>query len=1503
MAGNYLKSLQLAKQLEERAKEASKNKERAEQAYDELQGFLETCRANDTDLSETDRALADFNASVNAKDYQTALGHVKRASDEAKNAFVKRIGEVADSAEGLLNLAKIPASEAKGALEMLEKSREQVLRDDHESAMKSAKNAYDAAERALHEHFSLLLSQTQEVLIQAKEMGDDVSLYEELLRKGRGALEKQEYETGLMHVREALEGAGENVRSQVDSAIDDVDELVAAGEDLKADMSKVKAHAEKARAALEALRFKEALAYAKRAEAEGENSISSKLQDISRDVKEGIRKLKSVGEDVEVPQELLEQSQMAMKEKNYIEALHAVNLASEKVREMQFKSVLDVIAEAKDKFVLAKKVGVDMTKPIMLLNTARDNFRVGKFEDSVRYAEQSKKEIDEALSVFYGARDRLVELAKAIKTAEGLNADVSAPKRVLTDAKKAFESKDYQGTTDLVKEGLGDARKAAYDKAMETVEDADKAVNLGTSVGADVTEAEGLLQRAVASLSKEDLPESVKLANSALDATNAGMTRTLSDKIHNLDQFVQKFSGEEDLEDVTEKITEARLRLSEKAFERASQLLQEAQRDIENAGVEECERLISEATERLNTLRSMGGDADDLDILLNRVRQAMEKKVYEDATARAREVMENADEMMLKIVQAEFSGMKDVIEEAKSVGIDTGPAKETVKGARADFEGKDLAGAYTKLHGTATSLKDKISRYDGIKTKIRAAEELISEAQRSKADVSKEAKSLEKAKNRFQSGDFDAAEEMLVKLTDEAEKKLAMYLAAKFILASKESIDLGEANGIDVSEAQQMLARAKELMKSKDYEQALETAKSCSDKAADTIGQATRVMVKDLQRLMTDAKNVGIDTTGPQALAEKAVQLVQNGDFPEALRCVNSAKDDIDQIKNLSSQAAVEIKTARSNLKDAETLDMEVGQARDLLDQAVEALTRHQYAIALELARKSSETSSEVTRNTIWGTLERFKERIERATSEGTDIGTAERCVADGVAAFEEKRYQDALRLAMRCETEIDRAELQREVGSKAVEMARRKYEEAVEEGIDSDEVKDLVQEASQLLARGKYVDALTKALESGDELHHIRENIDSARIELSAVKEQVDRLRKVGIDTSECDEIIESAQMSLSRQEFTEARDALQRCSEKAVALFEGSINEAMEQSKNLISRAREMGLTTKHCEDLMEVAKTSFSEKLWDFAYQQAQACRAMCIDVISKKIGNLSSDAMARLEPLKASGASVRSVEELIEQANEAVVRADVSEAFQLLMEADQRILGIEDSHKKFIDISIAAESAVEVLRRIGVSTAEEERLLALADLEREKDYDSAIEFVAEALDSAKSTIDSHAPEITGEVGSSGLQEGSEGTIDIKLRNTGNVIAKDVTVELSGQFKVVDVPAVGTIRPGGEATLRAKVVPDTSGDIPVRVNIACRRHFDGAPQTFEFDGTVNAFNSGPPFKVTRATETAKCAHCQGKIKQGFDVLNCRCGSTLHLTCAKRTGVCPVCSQKYSF
>jgi len=1503
LAGNYLKSLQLAKQLEERAREATKNKERAEKEYDKLKLFLEACRENDADIHEAERILGEYNAAMASKDYQTALGHLSSASKEAKNAFIKRIGDIADSTDALVTLANIPGSDAKGARELLEKSKELVLRDDLEGAMDSAKSAYDAAERALHEHFSELFSQAQEVIMQAKDIGDDVGLFEDLLGRAKSSLEKQEYETALVHVREALEGAGENVKIQTNTAISSAEELISAGEELKADMSRVKAHIERSKNALEALRFKESLAYAKRAESEGESAIASRFQESTREIREGIRKLKSVGEDVDMPQELIDQAQEAMKEKRYIEALRALNVAGERIREMQFKSVLAVIAQAKDRFVLAKKVGVDMTKAILLLNTSRDNLRLGKFEDAVQYAEQSRKEIDDALQVFYEARDQLVELAKAIKLAEDMESDVSALKRTMADAKKLFETKDYEKALEIIKEGMTDVRKATYDRAIDSINNADKAVKLAKATGADDTEAEGLLERALASMSKENMPEAIKLAGESLEAANSSMTRVISDRIHNLDEFVKAFQGTEDLSPVVEIISEARLRLSDMAFDKAYDLLKEAQQKIETAGREESERLILLAEQKLEEIRAMGGEVDDLEILMKRAREGVEEKVFEEATARAREVVDHSDETMVKLLQADFSAVKDSIEEAKSIGIDIEEAKNGVKDARVKFEDKDFVAAHNTIKGVRTSLGERIERYDRIKEKIRKADDLISEAQRNKADVSEQLKLLDSAKNKFVSGAYDEAEPMLDKLVDETEKKLAMYLAARLILTSKESIDLANSNDIDVSEPMGILNKARELMKKKDYDEALNLAKQATELTKEITETSVDSMITDLRRLVTDAKNVGVDTSGPEVLTEKAAASAKSGDFTEALKCISSAKADIDQIRNLSSQAAVEIKVARNSLKDAETLDMDVGRAREMLEQAVDALTRHQYAIALELAKRSSEASQDVTRNTIWNTLEKFKDRIEKAASNGVAVGLAEECVAEGIKAFNDEKYQEALKLAMKCETEMDRAELQRDISTRAVEMARRKLTDAATEGINTPELVGFVEEAEAMLTEARYVDALGKALESGDLLHQIRNTVDTARIELSAAREQVERLRKVGIDTSECDKVIEEAQKHLADHELMKCRELLSTCSEKTVTVFENAINEVMSQNEELISKAKSMGLDTKQCENLLEVARTSFFEKLWDFSYQQAETCRKTCIEVISKKITKLVDETSERVKALSEMGAAVSSVQGMLDQANAASTGGNAQEAFQLLMEAEQRILGIEDSHKKYIDISLAAESSIEMLKRIGISAGESERLLALADVERDKDYDSAIEFVAEALDSAKDTIESYAPEIDVTVSSEGLQEGVEGDIELRIKNTGNTIARDISIELSGQFKIADLPVIGGLKPDAEVLVKAKVVPDVSGEISVRVNARYKRHFDGTAFTSEKDAQIAAFGGGPSFKISRATEASKCTACHGKIKPGFDIVDCRCGNQTHLSCAKRAGKCPVCSQKYEF
>ncbi len=1504
MAGNYLKSLQLAKQLEERAKEAAKSKKLAEDERETLEEFLEVCKKNDVDLSDIDKTLSEFSASMDSKDYQAAIGHSRKALEMAKNAYIQRIADVADSVDALLKLLAGGEGEAKGAKDMLDKSKELVVKDDLEGAMKLAKNAYDAAERAFHESLSALFSKAQGIINQARDMGDDVGLYEDLLGRSKAALEKQEYEASMSQLKEALEGAGENVKAQIEDSILAAEDLVRAGKDIGADVERVGNHIERAKSSLESLRYKDALSYSKRAESEVEKALSSRLNDMIRDIRYAIKAMKTEDEDSRESRELLDRAQEAVKEGQYQQAIRAFTDARDKIQKIHFQAVLGVIAKAKDKFVLAKKVGVDMSEAIKLLNASRKSLKEHQYEEAIRLAQESQDAIESSLQLFYKARDELVELAKTMKLAKSLELDASEPKRLMGEAKKAFEQKDYEMAGKATSEGISIVRRAAFDVAQKRLDEADKAVKLAISIGAEAAEAEGLLEKASTAMTDEDFVEAVSKATESCEAASSGLSSALSERLDSIGEFVSQCAEDDrTISAVKGKLENAKGLVAAKEFEEAHGSINEITAGLEGLCQEECERVAKVAEEKLQMASSMDVDTADAGVLMTRARELLEKRAYQDALMRLKDVVTTLDESIFRALQATFSSIKDSVEEAKTLKIDVSAAKERLKEARAKAEAHEFREAFDLAIGTEELIRDKISRHDAVKEKARKAEELIEEASKNRVEVANLEAKLSEAREAFAEGNIDGAEQMLATLIEDTERQLAMYLAAKFILISKESIDLALGHGISVEYAQTLLSNAKQSMKDKDYDGALENSKKASESAKSALETGVQDMIKEVQRIVTDAKNISIDTVGPEKLVEKASELAQRAEFSEALNCLESAKEDIDHVRNLSSQAAAEIKNARKSLKDAETLNMSADQARESLDQAVDALTRHQYAIALELARKSAEISLDATKTSIRNTLGRFKERMEEAAADGLHLGVADRCVAEGFKAFEAGRYQDALKLAMQCEAEMERAELQKDISTQAVESARKKIEDAVAEGIKADLAAEVVEKAEKLLSKGKYTEALSKSIESGDILHDIRENLDSARIEFSAAREQVDRLKKVNIDTSGCDEILDMAHEYLAAQNFDKFHDALARCSNKSGALFESSVSELMEETKGMISKAKAMGINTKTCEDLLEVARTSFSERLWDFAYQQAQTCRGKCIELVEKKMSNLVDDAEGRLEALGHVGAGVKPIRTLIDEAKSTMTSGNHVRAFDVLMDADQKIQVIEDSNKKYLDIMIAAESAIENLRRLGGSIKEAERLLALADLEKEKDYDSAIELVAEALDTAQTSMESFAPDIAGSISTEGLYGGVESDVTVTLRNNGKAAARAVKVDLSGGFELKSIGRLETLEPGAEGKVVARIVPHDEEEIVISANVTARRRFDSAMDTAEFEERLKVFPSGPPFKISRATEVSRCVLCQGKIKSGFDIVSCRCGDQLHLACAKRAGKCPVCGQKYTF
>ncbi|HUU07242.1 MAG TPA: hypothetical protein VMW88_02395, partial [Thermoplasmata archaeon] len=494
--------------------------------------------------------------------------------------------------------------------------------------------------------------------------------------------------------------------------------------------------------------------------------------------------------------------------------------------------------------------------------------------------------------------------------------------------------------------------------------------------------------------------------DACLDAASSALSRALTDKLNSIDDLVSGFAGvDNSLTEVKGSIENARNLIAEKEFERTHEIVVEMTAGLENLGRRECERMVVVSREKLQMTASMGIDTSDLEVLRTRAGELLEKGSYHESLSRMREVVQNADEAMFRALQADFSAIKDSLEEAKTLTIDISDAKGRLKDARKKAEALEFQEAFDLAASTKEQIRDSIAKYDTIKEKARKAEELINEAGESRIDVSNLTSRLNEAQDIFVEGKLDRAEEILDSLINETEKRLAMYLAAKFILVSKENIDLAMAHGIAIDEAHKLLSESKEQMKEKDYDAALELSKKANEAAKASLMAGVEEMIRNVQRIVTDAKNVSIDTVGPDKLVEKATELSSKAEFSEALKCLDSAKEDIDHVRNLSSQAAGEIKSARSKLKDAETFNMSVDQARELLDQSVEAMTRHQYAIALELAKKSAEMSLEATRSNIWKTLERFKSRVEETIAEGMHVGVAERYVADGIDAFNDGRY------------------------------------------------------------------------------------------------------------------------------------------------------------------------------------------------------------------------------------------------------------------------------------------------------------------------------------------------------------------------------------------------------------------------------------------------------------------------------------------------------------------
>lgn len=1501
MSSSYLKSLQLAKQLEERAKEALRNREQAEQQFKAAEGLLEHGKRIDADLTAAQRAAADYTNAMTAKDYKAALGHAAKAAELARGAVTDRITAIVTSASTQVSLAEEAGKETKGGRDLLARAQTALESGDFEGALKQADEAWKIAAKLLHEYFSESISEAQGLLLQAQDLGKDTKVFEDLLARVRSAVAEEEFATALSQMQECLQLVGEDLGAEIRETQENVRDLLEIGEELAADLSKAREFLDRSMKSLEGWKYSEASTLLRRAETEGERVISAKFHDALRQLKDDLRATKKLGKEVEGQAELIDEAASAFKQKHFGEAARLLHRARGEMGHASFEIVLSAIQRSRDKFVLAKKVGLDLSEPLERLNRARESLKASRFEEALAHADGAGREIEKAVAVFNRARDQIAKLAESLRVATDLGADVTPAKQQLTRARASFESKDYEGTYRVAGEGVALLDRTLHEFCEQRLAQARKLLSFAREVRAEVGDTEGALAQVEEKLTAGAFVEAVKVLRSAQDGMEASLTTILSERIANTEAFLSQYKGTADLAPARTQIASARASLDAKEFAAALERAEAVSQELEVLGREETERLLAQARSALADLRSAHVPAEELEGVLAQAEERYAAKNLGEVPVLASEVITRSNERGRQLLQTAVSSIKDTIEEGGRLGLDISEARIAVKEARDLAEARWRA-ALELVSSARQELAGQIERHFRIRDHIVRGLGLVDEAKRSRVEIGPQVRKLDQARAAFDRGLYDEAERAVNETLAELEGAMALYLAAKHILAGKELLEFFEEFGLDAAAARGTINRAKEYMRVKRYQEALAAGKEAEEAFRTILAGAVEDQLRAAQIEVTQARDLGVDTLGAVKLLEKAESLAKSAAHQEALRAIKVAREEIEQVRGLSSRAALEVKTARDRLHEAELLGGSPVEIKGLLNQATEALEKHQYAIAQELARKASEQATGASHAEAERLLKALDGRVGRSGAGSLERAVLERAYTTGQEHLKAKRYAEVFRTIAQSEAELEQAELQREMSAQAVAMARTKLEMAAAEGIRSSEAQADLDAAEAALRAGRHVDAIGLAIRAGDQLHQVQERMEELRLSLNNAKDRIQRLERVGIDARICRGLLEEAHNQLYRGDLAGSRQSLQNCVETATELFEESVRVLMEEGRALVEELRRLGVDPTSYAGLLRVAERSYDDKLWDFAFEQAQQARDAGKLAIQKKLDDLRREVSARVEFVKGTGAVTKSVEDLVLQSQDLFDQARYQEAFAVLMEADETLHALEGLHRRYLDKSYAAESAVENARRYGVNTKDIEKLMRLADLEREKDYESAIELLDEAGALARSGLDQLGPKLTLELGTADLLQDRWGTLPLTLTNESKSLAKEVRLSAVGDFEAKPVAPLGQLVGGERKAHAIELKPRRAGLLPIRIQLTFGRVFDDREERLEFEEAVEVLSTPREYTVRRAKAPAKCAYCYGRIKVTFEVVSCICGATTHLACAQRNEACPSCGRSFA-
>lgn len=370
MSSEYLKQLQLTKQLEQKAKEAARNRKLAEDKLAEAAQGIDLSRRMGVEVVALELELSAGRTAFGKRDFVAARDSAERTIGEARKLLVGKVEEVLSSAHGVAAMIDDQGEDHQAIETLVVRSRQKLVEGRIEEAMSAAVESRKAAEQYADRRMSEMFVQLGNLIALGEKEKIAVAARKQALNKAIKLHEEGDREGSLTKAVSCFKGLQEAFTKIADARAGSIMELVEGGSP-GADMSAITALVDTGREQMGRGKIEESLRTLGQAQEALRPILVEAVKALIAAQEERNAWLQEHGVNVARFAPAIRKVSEANAGGDSEEALELLRRTEKSLRESEMGVVLEHIEDLRPRMVLAKRASLDLERVMSRLEEAR----------------------------------------------------------------------------------------------------------------------------------------------------------------------------------------------------------------------------------------------------------------------------------------------------------------------------------------------------------------------------------------------------------------------------------------------------------------------------------------------------------------------------------------------------------------------------------------------------------------------------------------------------------------------------------------------------------------------------------------------------------------------------------------------------------------------------------------------------------------------------------------------------------------------------------------------------------------------------------------------------------------------------------------------------------------------------------------------------------------------------------------------------------------------------